>query len=105
MNEHVKDVLEGHTGFGMGRRVCVGWNVGYKNMFIVFSRLLYCLDFIEDPVVTHCHITNMRIILSMWRTLQFYSPKKPLSKSQSDPEAKHTGRSSRGLANMPPERR
>jgi cytochrome P450 len=50
MNEHVKDVLQGHLGWGSGRRVCIGWNVGWKNMFIVFSRLLYCFDFIEDPV-------------------------------------------------------
>jgi hypothetical protein len=50
MNEHVKDPLQGQLGFGSGRRVCVGWNVGWKNMFIVFSRLLYCFDFIEDPV-------------------------------------------------------
>jgi len=52
MNEHVKDVLQGHLGWGAGRRVCVGWNVGLKNMFIVFSRLLYCFDFIEDPVIS-----------------------------------------------------
>jgi len=50
MNDHVKDVLEGHLGWGSGRRVCIGWNVGWKNMFIVFSRLLYCFEFIEDPV-------------------------------------------------------
>jgi len=49
LDEHVKDVLQGHTGWGSGRRVCPGWNVGYKNMFIVFSRLLYCFEFIEDP--------------------------------------------------------
>jgi cytochrome P450 len=52
MNEHVKDPLQGQLGFGSGRRVCVGWNVGWKNMFIVFSRLLYCFDFIEDSVPT-----------------------------------------------------
>jgi len=50
MNEYVKDVLQGHLGWGSGRRICVGWNVGWKNMFITFSRLLYCFDFIEDPV-------------------------------------------------------
>ena len=49
MNEHVKDMFEGQLGFGSGRRICVGWNVGWKNMFIVFSRLLYCFDFGEDP--------------------------------------------------------
>ena len=50
MNEHVKDVLQGHLGWGSGRRLCVGWNVGWKNMFITFSRMLYCFDFVEDPV-------------------------------------------------------
>jgi hypothetical protein len=52
MNEHVLDVMEGHLGWGSGRRVCVGWNVGWKNMFITFSRMLYCFDFIEDPVMS-----------------------------------------------------
>jgi hypothetical protein len=50
MNEHVKDVLQGHLGWGSGRRLCVGWNVGWKNMFITFSRMLYCFDFVEEPV-------------------------------------------------------
>jgi len=49
MNDHVMDMFQGQLGFGSGRRVCVGWNVGWKNMFITFSRLLYCFDFIEDP--------------------------------------------------------
>lgn len=62
MNEHVWDPLEGNWGFGagiarsvsalipLGRRVCVGYNVAVRNMFMVFSRLLYCFDFLEDPV-------------------------------------------------------
>jgi len=61
MNEHVYDVLEGQWGFGagisclkilltIGRRVCTGYAVAARNMFIVFSRLLYCFDFAEDPV-------------------------------------------------------
>jgi len=64
MTEHVWDPLEGNWGFGagmatsffgihakrLGRRVCVGYNVAARNMFIVFSRLLYCFDFSEDPV-------------------------------------------------------
>jgi cytochrome P450 len=51
MNQHVMDVLQGHIGWGSGRRICAGWNVGWKNMFITFSRLLYCFDFYEDPVL------------------------------------------------------
>jgi len=50
MNEHVYDTLQGHWGFGAGRRACVGYHVAARNMFIVFSRLLYCFDFFEDPV-------------------------------------------------------
>ncbi|KAL6408626.1 putative cytochrome p450 protein [Ilyonectria robusta] len=49
MDENVYDVLKGQFGFGMGRRVCVGWQVGMRNMFIAFSRLLYCYDFAEIP--------------------------------------------------------
>ena len=61
-NEHLWDTLQGNWGFGagnlntrlkslpVGRRVCVGWNVAVRNMFIVFARVLYCFDFEEDPV-------------------------------------------------------
>ena len=37
----------------IGRRVCVGWNVAHRNMFIVFARILYCFDFFEDAVQNH----------------------------------------------------
>jgi cytochrome P450 len=50
MNEYLYDGLQGHWGFGCGRRVCVGWNIAMRNMWIVFSRLIYCFDFIQDPV-------------------------------------------------------
>jgi len=50
LDEHLYDGLQGHWGFGVGRRVCVGWSVAVRNMWMVFSRLLYCFDFIEDPV-------------------------------------------------------
>jgi cytochrome P450 len=81
MNEHVKDMLEGHIGFGNGRRVCVGWNVGWRNMFIVFSRLLYCFDFIEDP--------NNPIDVENVPVLQTHNPPfkvtiKPRSKAHGD---------------------
>jgi len=63
-NEHLWDTLQGNWGFGagcgiwrprlpVGRRVCVGWNVAARNMFIVFARVLYCFDFEEDPVHLH----------------------------------------------------
>jgi hypothetical protein len=34
----------------LGRRVCVGWNVGEMNVWIAAARLLYCFDFTEDKV-------------------------------------------------------
>lgn len=33
----------------LGRRVCVGWQVGARNLFIALSRLLYCFQFAEVP--------------------------------------------------------
>jgi hypothetical protein len=50
LNADLNNALQGHWGFGPGRRVCVGWNVGQQNMFIATARLLYCFDFIEDKV-------------------------------------------------------
>lgn len=32
-----------------GRRQCIGYNLAFTNQFIVFSRLLYCFDILEDP--------------------------------------------------------
>lgn len=55
LDEHLYDGLQGHWGFGVGRRVCVGWSVAMRNMFMVFSRLLYCFDFIQDPVYPSIH--------------------------------------------------
>ena len=63
MNDDLNNALQGHWGFGpgkfasvlyliLGRRVCVGWNVGQMNMWIATARLLYCFDFIQDPVGT-----------------------------------------------------
>src|SRR5579859_4760937 len=50
LTKDLNNALQGHWGFGPGRRVCVGWNVGQQNMWIATARLLYCFDFIEDPV-------------------------------------------------------
>ena len=64
LNKDLNNALQGHWAFGpgmppspnrrnltvVGRRVCVGWNVGQQNMFIATARLLYCFDFMEDPV-------------------------------------------------------
>ncbi|EOD43786.1 putative cytochrome p450 protein [Neofusicoccum parvum UCRNP2] len=49
LNEDLNNPMKGHWGFGPGRRVCVGWNVGEMNVWIAIARLLYCFDFEEDP--------------------------------------------------------
>ncbi|KAK4943990.1 hypothetical protein LTR10_016510 [Elasticomyces elasticus] len=48
LNDDLNNPLKGHWGFGPGRRVCVGWNVGEGNVWIAVARLLYCFNFIED---------------------------------------------------------
>ncbi|EKG12949.1 Cytochrome P450 [Macrophomina phaseolina MS6] len=49
LNEDLNNPMKGHYGFGPGRRVCVGWNVGETNVWIAIARLLYCFDFEQDP--------------------------------------------------------
>ena len=68
LNDDLQDMLKGHLGFGAGRgfsirnisyieltrsftgrRICPGWHLGTRNMFIAFSRLLYCFNFKEVP--------------------------------------------------------
>ena len=66
LDDDLQDMLKGHLGFGAGRafsinnvtcigltcsftgrRICPGWHLGTRNMFIAFSRLLYCFNFKE----------------------------------------------------------
>ncbi|KIW21520.1 hypothetical protein PV08_02100 [Exophiala spinifera] len=49
LNDDLQEMLKGHLGFGAGRRICPGWHLGTRNMFIAFSRLLYCFNFSEVP--------------------------------------------------------
>ncbi|KAL6248504.1 hypothetical protein RBB50_004759 [Rhinocladiella similis] len=49
LNDDLQELLKGHLGFGAGRRICPGWHLGTRNMFIAFSRLLYCFNFSEVP--------------------------------------------------------
>ncbi|KAF5981717.1 cytochrome p450 [Fusarium bulbicola] len=44
IDEDLDKPLQGHLGFGTGRRVCVGYNVGTTNLFIAIARILYCFD-------------------------------------------------------------
>jgi cytochrome P450 len=45
MDEHVENVLHGVWGFGAGRRICAGYPLAARSLFITISRLLYCFDF------------------------------------------------------------
>lgn len=45
LDGHEGDVLHGSTAFGGGRRVCVGYRLAQKSLFINISRLIYCFDF------------------------------------------------------------
>ena len=49
LDDDLNDMLKGHPAFGLGRRQCVGWNVGCRSMFLSFARLLYCFNFEQDP--------------------------------------------------------
>lgn len=44
-NGRESDILQGTTVFGGGRRVCVGYRLAQKSLFLNVSRLIYCFDF------------------------------------------------------------
>ncbi|KAF7898443.1 hypothetical protein EAF00_004889 [Botryotinia globosa] len=48
LNDDLDKPTKGHLGFGTGRRVGVGYNLGVSNMFIALARLLSCFEF--EPV-------------------------------------------------------
>ncbi|KAM5349119.1 hypothetical protein ACJ41O_008942 [Fusarium nematophilum] len=48
LDNDLKGPLKGHWSFG--RRVCVGYNVGFNNVWIAAACLLYCFEFEEDTV-------------------------------------------------------
>jgi cytochrome P450 len=39
------DILHGTTTFGGGRRVCVGYRLAQKSLYLNIARLIYCFDF------------------------------------------------------------
>ena len=51
LDADMDNAVKGIPTFGVHTnvRLCPGWHVGVRNMFIVFARLLYCFDVIEDP--------------------------------------------------------
>ncbi|KAK1753009.1 cytochrome [Echria macrotheca] len=45
MDGHEMDILHGSWAFGGGRRVCVGYRLAQRSLFITISRLVQCFDF------------------------------------------------------------
>ncbi len=45
LNGHEADALNGNWAFGGGRRVCVGYRLAQRSIFINAARLLYCYDY------------------------------------------------------------
>ncbi|KAF2108593.1 cytochrome P450 [Lophiotrema nucula] len=45
MNGHVQDPLHGMWQFGGGRRVCVGYRLAFRSVFVNIARLVYCFDY------------------------------------------------------------
>ncbi|ETS74023.1 hypothetical protein PFICI_13889 [Pestalotiopsis fici W106-1] len=48
MDQDLNSPLKGHWSFGAGRRVCVGYNVGFNSVWLATACLLYCFDSAED---------------------------------------------------------
>lgn len=69
LNGHEMDAAHGLWQFGGGRRICVGYRLAQRSLFINMARLVYCFDFV--PVSSHrfngCHIS--RLILNRLATL------------------------------------
>jgi cytochrome P450 len=45
LDGHEGEIWEGSWQFGHGRRLCVGYRLAKKSLFINLSRLIYCFDF------------------------------------------------------------
>lgn len=44
LNDKVDNILHGLWQFGGGRRVCVGYKIAHQELFLVYSRLIYCFN-------------------------------------------------------------
>lgn len=42
---HERSIIQGLWQFGGGRRICVGYKVAQLELFLAFSRLIYCFDY------------------------------------------------------------
>ena len=77
-----KGVTGGYSGFGAGRRICVGYKLAHQALSLSCARLIYCFDFTSvscsrneiEPLLTGLGTTQSvdRQALTTW------SIKKPL---------------------------
>ena len=44
LNDKVDKITHGLWQFGGGRRVCVGYKIAHQELFLVYSRLIYCFN-------------------------------------------------------------
>lgn len=49
---HNSSIISGLWSFGGGHRICVGYKIAQQELFIAFSRLLYCFEF--ESVCMNC---------------------------------------------------
>jgi cytochrome P450 len=72
LNQHVDNVLYGIWGFGVGRRVCSGYPIASRNLFITIARLLYCFDIEYDGVISFVAMLTSGWQVRCRRTNQFF---------------------------------
>lgn len=60
MNGHETDISHGLWQFGGGRRICVGYRLAQRSLFINIARLIQCFDF--KPVGLPCQLYKMLLI-------------------------------------------
>ena len=53
LDGHESDILYGLWAFGGGRRVCVGYRLAQKSLFINIARLIYCYNYEAVSVYTY----------------------------------------------------
>ncbi|KAK2757315.1 hypothetical protein FQN54_004829 [Arachnomyces sp. PD_36] len=62
LDGHEADVAHGIWGFGGGRRLCVGYRLAQRSLFINIARLVYCYDYSAagpyDPKVLNHQMTD-----------------------------------------------
>ena len=57
LDDKVDNIIHGLWQFGGGRRICVGYNIAYQELFLAYSRLIYCFD------LTAVRLPNPRAVI------------------------------------------